>query len=356
MPTTLRQGAHGDDVRHLQELLHQHGYYGGAVDGDFGWRTHVAVSKYQKDAGLHADGTVGDDTWRSLSGTAGPQTGLRADEHLDDYVHSSYGAMHSSMAPQDRLDQLMAAAIQELTELGVPRPTYAFNPGLSGSTTMAQFDSNGRWHVSVNPDQFAESYVEHLSEQQLGDVANTIYHESRHAEMTFREARAQAGLGQTAAQLVASMHIPQNIADAAAASPILQSTVDGATDEALTGYDSFYGTGATATQGVYQSGTYEQYRRLPEESDAFETGRNVADHWRHYGGIRGTVRHGDQGEDVSYLQRALAHLGFYHGTADGDFGHGTVAAVEQFQQHHGLAVDGACGEKTWEMLALVYSE
>src|SRR6266542_341448 len=47
--------------------------------------------------------------------------------------------------------------------------------------------------------------------------------------LTFREVRAQAGLGQTAAQLVASTHLPQNIADAAVANPINRSTVDGAT-------------------------------------------------------------------------------------------------------------------------------
>src|SRR5439155_26154258 len=139
-----------------------------------------------------------------------------------------------------------------------------------------------------------------------------------------------------------SMGIPQNIADAAVANPIRQSTVDGATDEAVTGYDSFYGTGAATTQGVYQSGTYEQYRRLPEEADAFETGRNVDDHWRHYGGIRGSVRHGDTGDDVSYLQRALAHLGFYHGSAAGDFGHATGAALMEFQRHNSLTADGVC--------------
>jgi peptidoglycan hydrolase-like protein with peptidoglycan-binding domain len=356
MATILRQGAHGAEVQQLQQLLHQHGYYGGAIDGDFGWRTHVAVTKYQNDAGLHADGSVGDDTWHSLNSTSGPQTGLRDAEHVGDYVDSAYGTMHSSMAPQDRLDQLMAASIQELTELGVPRPTYAFDPGLSGSNTLAEFRSSGQWHVAVNPDQFAPEYVEHLDEQQLGHVANTIYHESRHAELTFREARAQAGLGQTAAQLVASMSIPQNIADAAVANAITQSTADGGTDEALTGYDSFYGTGAASTQGVYQSGDYDSYRRLPEENDAFETGRNVEDQWRAHGGIRGSVRNGDNGADVSYLQRAMSHLGFYHGTADGDFGHGTETAVQAFQQHYSLTADGVCGEKTWEMIARVYSE
>lgn len=219
MFTVLRQGSHGAEVQHLQQLLHQHGYYGGAIDGDFGWHTHVAVTTYQDEAGLYADGTVGEDTWHSLNGTPGP---------------------HSSMAPQDRLDQLMQAAIQELTELGVPQPTYAFDNGLSGTQTVAEFRCGGQWHVAVNPDQFQPAYVQWLNEHQLGDIANTIYHESRHAELTFREARAQAGLGQTAADLVASMHIPPHIADEAVAHAIRQSTVDGATDGAIAGYDRAY--------------------------------------------------------------------------------------------------------------------
>jgi peptidoglycan hydrolase-like protein with peptidoglycan-binding domain len=356
MSSTLRQGSHGPEVEQLQQLLYDHGYYGGAIDGDFGWRTHVAVTKYQDDAGLRNDGVVGPDTWRSLESTKGTQTGLRSEEHVKDYVDSAYGTMHSSMAPKDRLDTLMAASIQELTELGVPQPSYDFDPGLSGSTTLAEFRSNDQWHVAVNPDQFEPSYVENLNEQQLGEVANTIYHESRHAELTFREARAQAGLGQTADQLVASMHIPHYVAEYAVATAITQSTADGATDEAITGYESFYGTGATDTANVYASGQYEPYRRLPEEADAFETGRNVEDEWRKHGGITGSIRHGDTGEHVAYLQRALSHLGLYHGTADGDFGHGTEAAVRAFQRQNSLTEDGVCGEKTWEVLARVYSE
>lgn len=356
MASILRQGSHGPEVQQLQQLLHQHGYYGGAIDGDFGWRTHVAVTKYQDDAGLRNDGVVGPDTWRSLESTTGAQTGLRADEHVDDYVASAYGTMHSSMAPRDRLDRLMVAAIQELTELGVPQPSYDFDAGLSGSSTMAEFRSNSQWHVAINPDQFESSYVERLNEQQLGEVANTIYHESRHAELTFREARAQAGLGQTADQLVASMSIPHYVAEYAVATAITQSTADGATDEAITGYESFYGSGAAETANVYASGQYEPYRRLPEEADAFETGRNVEDQWREHGGIHGSIRRGDTGEHVSYLQRALTHLGHYHGAVDGDFGIATEIAVQAFQRQHSLTDDGVCGEKTWETLARVYSE
>lgn len=356
MPPVLRQGSHGPDVVLLQQWLQHQGYYGGAIDGDFGWRTHVALTKYQDAAGLRSDGVAGDDTWHSLTSAAGPQTGLRAEEHVDDYVQSAYGAMNSSMSADDRLARLIAPALQELGELAVPLPTYGFDGTLSGSDTLAEFRSTNQWHVAANPDRFQPAAVERMNEQQLGEVANTVYHESRHAEMTFREARAQAGLGQDVAALVASMKLPQHIAEAAVAAKIVESTADGATDEALRGYDSYYGSGAAATQDTYTHGSYDQYRRLPEEDDAMEAGHNVSAEWRRFSGVRGTVEHGDRGDDVSYVQRALIQQGFYHGSVDGDFGTATQAAVSEFQQHHGLHVDGVCGERTWEALAAVYAE
>jgi murein L,D-transpeptidase YcbB/YkuD len=174
--------------------------------------------------------------------------------------------------------------------------------------------------------------------------------------MTFREARAQAGLGHDAAALVTAMDIPQRIADAAVANPINQSTADGASDEAIAGYESFYGTGAATTQGVYNSGDYQSYRRLYEEADAFEAGREVEVAWRHEGDVRGTVEMHDHGDDVSYLQRGLTHLGFFHDTVSGTFEQSTHDAVVAFQAHYSLHQDGVCGERTWSQLAGVYSE
>ncbi len=46
------------------------------------------------------------------------------------------------------------------------------------------------------------------------------------------------------------------------------------------------------------------------------------------------------GPDVAQLQRNLAALGFKLGPADGQFGWSTAAAVERWQQAHGMAVTG----------------
>ena len=62
---------------------------------------------------------------------------------------------------------------------------------------------------------------------------------------------------------------------------------------------------------------------------------------------------GAQGQMVSDLQTRLKELGYYEGQIDGDFGSGTKAAVEAFQQVNGLEADGIAGQKT---LTLLYSD
>ncbi|MEO0826743.1 MAG: peptidoglycan-binding protein [Cyanobacteria bacterium J06642_9] len=66
MPT-LRQECQGNAVTAIQELLSIDLYYVGAVDGQFGPKTHLAVQRFQADYNLPIDGTVSPTTWRALS-------------------------------------------------------------------------------------------------------------------------------------------------------------------------------------------------------------------------------------------------------------------------------------------------
>ncbi len=61
----LRRGSFGDAVGELQELLQSRGY-ALTLDNDFGPATELAVTLFQKDAGLVADGIVGRKTWAAL--------------------------------------------------------------------------------------------------------------------------------------------------------------------------------------------------------------------------------------------------------------------------------------------------
>lgn len=65
-----------------------------------------------------------------------------------------------------------------------------------------------------------------------------------------------------------------------------------------------------------------------------------------------TLRKGDKGDDVRYLQTLLMERGYDLGKwgADGDFGKQTEKAVKQFQKDWGLKQDGVVGKDTWAML------
>ncbi|PJI85666.1 peptidoglycan-binding domain-containing protein [Luteimicrobium subarcticum] len=68
VPSTIQQGATGDDVRWLQYCLVRLTLEYRDVDGVFGARTKDAVEEFQAAEGLTVDGIVGHSTWTRLRG------------------------------------------------------------------------------------------------------------------------------------------------------------------------------------------------------------------------------------------------------------------------------------------------
>ena len=60
-----------------------------------------------------------------------------------------------------------------------------------------------------------------------------------------------------------------------------------------------------------------------------------------------TLRVGSRGTQVLALQRRLSSLGYWLGTADGQFGDLTRQGVVAIQKVAGLSRDGICGPATW---------
>lgn len=67
----VKRGMVGDEVSKLQNKLKEYGYYRDPVDGRFGADTLGAVIQFQMDAGLEADGIVGNGTWEALKNFRG---------------------------------------------------------------------------------------------------------------------------------------------------------------------------------------------------------------------------------------------------------------------------------------------
>lgn len=67
-------------------------------------------------------------------------------------------------------------------------------------------------------------------------------------------------------------------------------------------------------------------------------------------GDRKTIKFGDYGIHVVYLQQRLTAKGYGVGAIDGKFGNKTLEAVKAFQAENNLTVDGIVGINTWNAL------
>lgn len=68
--TLSKLGSRGQEVRQIQQKLKSFGYYKGSVDGIFGVQTKSAVTAFQKNCGITADGIAGPKTLKYLGITA----------------------------------------------------------------------------------------------------------------------------------------------------------------------------------------------------------------------------------------------------------------------------------------------
>ncbi len=64
--TLSKLGSRGDEVRQIQKKLKELGYYKGSVDGIYGTSTKKAVTAFQKNCGITADGIAGAKTLKFL--------------------------------------------------------------------------------------------------------------------------------------------------------------------------------------------------------------------------------------------------------------------------------------------------
>ncbi len=64
--TLSKLGSRGDEVRRIQKKLKELGYYKGTVDGIYGTATKKAVTAFQKNCGITADGIAGAKTLKFL--------------------------------------------------------------------------------------------------------------------------------------------------------------------------------------------------------------------------------------------------------------------------------------------------
>lgn len=120
------------------------------------------------------------------------------------------------LSTQQRITQLLEPANAQLAKVGVPRVTGLVDPlDQMEADNHANF-VRGNWQVWFNANLLGSG----LSDEQFGRLANTVYHECRHAEQTFRVARLMAAEGKSVTTIAQAIGIHQNIAQQAVDKPL----------------------------------------------------------------------------------------------------------------------------------------
>lgn len=81
----IKKGSNGSEVKEIQTLLTQYGFYDGKIDGSYGDLSVTAVKNFQKQMGLVVDGIIGPLTCKKLGSLSSINTELKKGS-TNDYV------------------------------------------------------------------------------------------------------------------------------------------------------------------------------------------------------------------------------------------------------------------------------
>jgi hypothetical protein len=181
----------------------------------------------------------------AVDGMAGPRTlpaafpsGLADQERTEEFVGQAQ-AVEADWATlgdaQQRADRLMEAVNQHLRDSDVPECTSRLT-NLGNNAGEFSFQN---WRIDLGQLPFGRATI---TNEEAADIANTVYHEARHAEQWFRIAQMLAGRGRSAAQIAREMFIQPEIAQAAKDNPIEPGTMEALIADGW--YQSIYGRDA----------------------------------------------------------------------------------------------------------------
>lgn len=287
--------------------------------------TPAIITQIQDAVGAEPDGVIGPETIQAVArfqaqnpplavdGMAGPRTlptifssGLAEEDSIDEYVEEAQEVQEDwdTLGSAESRGQALAAAVNaKLQAAGVP----SCNVSVADiGQNAGQFDF-ATWTLELGQEPFGADAV---SDAEAADMADTVYHEARHAEQWFRMAQLRAGQGRSAAEIADEMGIPPHIAAEAVAAPLARGSMEALIAQGW--YDSVYGRDAEhrnrvlelleqrgneleAAQAAHDADpspenevrldearrefrkAHADYMNLPEEADAWRVGGAVTE-------------------------------------------------------------------------------
>ncbi len=294
----LKRGSKSDAVTTLQKRLIELKYLKGTADGSFGPATETAVMLFQQASGMNPSGIADEDTLKAL------------------YSDSA-----------------------------------AVKPGETAGKTLQMGDTGDE--VKALQDALkAKGYLAGASDGSFGSATAS-------ALKAFQRAN---GLSVTGIADEATLKALQDegsaaMTDAAVSTANLYETLkkgdSGTSVKALQEKLKALGYLTGSADGKYGAGTEAAVKRFQKAFNLTETGTADTETLTAVYAAKVPVilfSRGAKGDDVSALQQKLKALGYLTGSADGQYGAGTVKAVEAFQKDNGLEQTGRVDEDTMNAL------
>ena len=337
--TTLRYGMNGQAVKEMQNRLKELGYLSGTADGDFGDKTLTAVKNFQSRAGLTADGIAGPTTLKKLYSSDAPKAGSEPTEAPTATPAPTEAPTYTTLRQGSKGDAVKTLQ-QRLIKLGYLTGTAdgdfgakttaavkAFQikcglqaDGVAGAATQRRMYADDAPMSDGNPLPTTKPTAEptptpapaEYTTLRTGSTGEAVQRlQSRLKELGYLSGSADGNFGSATANAVKAFQKKANL------------TVDG--------------VAGPATQKAIFASNAPKNGDDDDSSDDDSTDQNS---------ITSTLRVGSSGAEVKILQTRLKSLGYLSGSADGQFGTGTMKAVMLFQKQGGLTVDGVAGPIT----------
>lgn len=313
----LKKGDSGESVRALQNSLIVLGYLTGEADGQYGSATKAAVMAFQAASGLKTDGQAGEKTQSAINSAVAAITSAGTLKKGDrgDAVRalqqklSSLGYLSGSadgIFGDSTKNAVMAfQAAQSLSADGIAGSATmaalnkAYQSGTTGGTTVTAPSDISKGEITILPGTQPSAYptVKYGSE---GEAVEQL--QTRLKELGYFSGTVGGNFGTITRTAVMA----------------------------------FQAAAALSADGIVGSDTWAALY-----ADNAPTAK------------ASTLKPGDKGDAVKNLQARLIALGYLTGSADGEFGDNTRAAVRAFQTAAGLSSDGIAGPQT---LAAVYAD
>lgn len=305
----VMSGDSGSQVRQVQERLQELGYFNSNVTGNFGGLTQEAVIRFQRDAGLSADGIVGPKTLAALGlGIISPPLDTGNGGNTG-YNRNLIGLGRGDSGPgvsdlQRRLqalgyfNQQPTGNFGSITENAVVRLQQDYNIAATGLVTEATL---ALLNSGLNSGQDVIFPGTTLREGQYGQEVEAL--QQRLQTLGFYQG-------------------------------VITGYFDALTAVAVQQFQRSQGIPAT---GVATSTTLVALNVISVPSFPSIPAPPQPDT---------ILRLGSRGQAVKVLQAQLQTLGYYTGIVDGVFGQSTRQAVSNFQRANRITVTGEVGPTT----------